>query len=171
MNMRLQMRLLILSMLIPAAAAAAPPETLEPLTAEDVPALLEPPAHGVRIIELWALYCAYCETNLRAVAELSAADAGVQAVTVNTDRNASAAAVLQRLRSAQATGVPARAYAGASVQRLNYLIDPRWGGEMPHTVVLHADGTRRSASGTLTAERLKALVEGPKEGPKEGPRP
>ncbi len=147
----------LLSLLISLPAAAA---ALEPLTAEDIPALLEPPARGVRIIELWALYCTYCETNLRAVAELSAADADVQAVTVNTDRNASDAAILGRLRSARAAGVPARAYAGASVQRLNYLIDPHWGGEMPHTVVVRADGTRHAASGTLTAERLKALAGG-----------
>lgn len=151
------MKALLFSWTVLAAAPtiAAP---LAPLTADEIPALVEPPARGVRVIELWALYCAYCETNLRAVAELGATDADVQAVTVNTDRNAPEAAVLKRLRSARATGVPARAYAGASVQRLNYLIDPRWGGELPYTVVIHADGTRRSASGTLSAERLKALL-------------
>ncbi len=150
--------ILLMSMLIALPAASAP---LVPLTAKDIPALVAPPAHGVRIIELWALYCTYCETNLSAVAELSAARPDVQAVTVNTDRNASEAAVLKRLQSAQATGLPALAYAGASSQQLNYLIDPHWGGEMPYTVVIHADGTRRSASGTLTAERLQALMAPP----------
>lgn len=123
--------ILSLSMLISLPAAAAP---LEPLTAGDITTLLEPPARGVRVIELWALYCTYCETNLRAVAELGATGEDVQAVTVNTDRNVPEEAILKRLRSARATGVPARAYAGTSVQRLNYLIDPHWGGELPYTV-------------------------------------
>lgn len=147
----------LLSMLMAMPAFSAP---LRPLSAQDVPALLAPPAQGVRIIELWALYCAYCETNLRAVAAMSAADANVQAVTVSTDPiGRSDNAIMKRLQSAQAADVPARAYADMSVQRLNYLIDPRWGGETPHTVVIHADGRRRSVSGTLSPAQWKTLLE------------
>ncbi|SHG79837.1 TlpA family protein disulfide reductase [Pollutimonas bauzanensis] len=147
--------LLLISLLMAFPAAAAP---LEPLAAGDVPALLKPPAHGVRVIALWALYCAYCEANLRELAALSASDPDVQAVTVSTDDIEQRDAIIKRLSSARAESIPARAYADESPQRLNYLIDPRWGGETPRTLVIRADGSRAAISGTLTAARLKALV-------------
>ena len=44
--------LLALVLLLPSIAMAG---SLQPLTATEVPALLKPPAHGERIIALWAL--------------------------------------------------------------------------------------------------------------------
>ncbi|TAM87592.1 MAG: hypothetical protein EPN41_07325 [Candidimonas sp.] len=92
-------------------------------------------------------------------AALSAGDPAIEAVTVSTDDiDDQRDAILKRLQSAQAAGVSARAYADASPQRLNYLIDPSWGGETPRTLVIRADGSRRAVSGTLTTAQLKALV-------------
>jgi iron complex outermembrane receptor protein len=147
--------ILLISLLFAFPAASAP---LEPLAARDVPALLKPPARGVRVIELWALYCVYCETNLRELAALSASRADIEAVTISTDNIGQGDAIVKRLRSAQAESVPARAYADTSPQRLNYLIDPHWGGETPYTLAIFADGSTRSTSGTLTAAQLEALV-------------
>lgn len=145
-----------LAMLLTVAPAfAAVPE---PLTAGDIPALLAPPAKGVRVIELWALDCAYCEANLGAVAALHRQRRDVIAVTVATDDIAHAEALQRRLTAAGAADVPARAYAGSSRERLDYLIDPHWGGETPRTLVIHANGSRRTVSGALTPERLRALL-------------
>lgn len=149
---------LAVSLLIAFTASAAP---LEPLTAQGVQRLLAPPARGVRVIELWALYCVYCETNLRELARLSASDPEVQAVTVSTDDISNARdAIVERLRSAHAAAVPALAYTEASPERLNYLIDPGWGGETPRTLVIGSDGSRRAVSGTLTYAQLRALATG-----------
>ena len=52
---------------------------------------------------------------------------------------------------------PARLYAEATPQRLNYLIDPEWGGETPRTLVIRADGTRVAISGELTPMQLKRI--------------
>jgi iron complex outermembrane receptor protein len=52
---------------------------------------------------------------------------------------------------------PARAYAAATPERINYLIDPGWGGETPRTLVIHADGTRAGISGALTPAQLRKL--------------
>jgi iron complex outermembrane receptor protein len=136
-------------------AFAAPPRAL---TATDVPALLRPPAHGVRIIALWALDCVYCEANLHALAALHAQHPDVEVITVATDNVARRDALEKRLRAAGAADLPARAYADASPERLDYLIDPHWGGETPRTLAIHADGRRRAFSGELTPQHLRDLL-------------
>jgi len=147
----------LISLLMAFPAVSAP---LEPLSAKDVPELLKPPAKGVRIVELWSLYCVYCEANLRELASLSGADADVHAVTINIDDIGQRNDIVRRLKSAGAESVPARAYAEASPQRMNFLIDPHWGGETPRTLIIRADGSRKAVSGTLTGAQLKALLKG-----------
>lgn len=48
--------LLAVPLMLPLAAQAGAPVALK---AEDVPGLLKPPAHGVRVLALWGLDCAY----------------------------------------------------------------------------------------------------------------
>jgi iron complex outermembrane receptor protein len=105
---------------------------------------VKPPAHGERIIALWVLDCAYCEPNLAALAKLQRAHPHrIELVTVATDDIASQrAAIEKRLAAMHMTGFPAPAYAAAAPERLNYLIDPDWGGETPRTLVIRADGSR-----------------------------
>jgi hypothetical protein len=55
------------------------------------------------------------------------------------------------------TTYPARAYAEASPERLNFLLDPNWGGETPRVLVIRADGSRQGISGELTAPQLQKL--------------
>jgi iron complex outermembrane receptor protein len=134
-------------------------DTLAPLTAADIPALVKPPAHGERIIALWALDCAYCEPNLAALAKLQRAHPHqIELVTVATDDIASQrSAVEKRLKAMHMTGYPARAYAAAAPERLNFLIDHDWGGETPRTLVIRADGSRTAISGELTPEQLRRI--------------
>lgn len=143
-------------LLAPVVATAG---SLEPLTAADVPALLAPPAHGERLIALWALDCAYCEPNLQALARLQRAHPqAIELVTVATDDMAHRQAIEKRLQAAGMTAWPARAYADATPERLDYLLDPNWGGETPRVLVIRADGSRGGYSGELTAEQLRALA-------------
>lgn len=148
-------RWLILAWLLPCLATAG---TLEPLRAADVPALLAPPAHGERLIALWALDCAYCEPTLQALGRVQQAQPDtVELVTVATDDISQAPAIKARLRSAHMDRWPARAYAGPQPARLNFLIDPNWGGETPRVLVIRADGTRQGYSGELSPAQLRAL--------------
>ncbi|MGN2242286.1 hypothetical protein ACFWZU_02115 [Frateuria sp. GZRR33] len=149
---------LVALLLLPGLATAG---SLKPLSATDVPALLAPPAHGERLIALWALDCAYCEPNLQALARLQQAHPkSIELVTVATDDMAHAKAIEKRLATAGMTAWPARAYADATPERLNYLLDPEWGGETPRVLVIRADGSRQGYSGELTEKQLQAL--GPK---------
>lgn len=149
--------LLALWLALPLCAHAATPT---PLTAGEVPALLQPPAHGVRILALWSLDCAYCEPNMQALARLQRAHPReIELVTVATDDVAAyAAAVAQRLHAAGLDALPARAYAAAAPERINYLIDPGWGGETPRTLAIRADGSRLGISGELGAAQLQKLL-------------
>jgi len=134
---------------------AAPPVAF---TSADVKALLAPPAKGVRIVALWALDCAYCEENLSALATWQRQHADVDLVFVATDAIGQRDALSARLKAAGLDSVPSRAYAEATPDRINYLIDPQWGGETPRTLVIRADGTRKAFSGALSAERISRLV-------------
>ncbi|WP_158752569.1 hypothetical protein [Dyella sp. S184] len=141
--------------MLPALASAG---SLEPLSATDVPTLLQPPAHGERIIALWALDCAYCEQNLQALATLQRAHPeAIELITVATDSIEQHDAIEARLRNARVEDYRARAYAEASPERINFLLDPNWGGELPRVLVIRADGSRLGFSGALTPAQLQKL--------------
>lgn len=152
-------RWLALALLLPSLAFAGP---LQPLAAADVPALLKPPAHGERLIALWALDCAYCEPNLQALATLQRRHPDdIELVTVATDDIHEQRATLQaHLAAMKMDTYPARAYAEATPDRINFLLDPNWGGETPRVLLIRADGTRRGISGELTAEQLAQVWPG-----------
>ena len=148
--------LLALALLCPLLASAA---SLQRLAAKDVPALLQPPAHGARLIAVWALDCAYCEPNLQALAALQRAHPrDLQLVTVSTDSIEQRAAIEARLRHAGMADYPARAYADATPERINFVLDPDWGGETPRVLLIRADGTRLGISGELTPRQLQKLL-------------
>lgn len=133
--------------------------TVAPLTAAEIPVLLKPPAHGERIIMLWALDCVYCEPNMQALAKLQQAHPrDIQFVTVATDNVRHAGqAVAARLNAAGMQEYPARAYATAATAQMNFLIDPNWGGETPRTLMIRADGSRFAVSGLLTRDQLRRI--------------
>jgi hypothetical protein len=148
--------LLILALLFPALAMAG---SLQPLAASNIATLLKPPAHGERIIALWALDCAYCEPNLEALAKLQRAHPrDLELVIVTTDSIERRQAIETRLQKMKMDGYPNRAYAEASPERLSFLLDPNWGGETPRVLVIRADGSRLGISGELTPAQLHKLL-------------
>jgi hypothetical protein len=148
--------LLVLALWWPALASAG---SLQPLTAAEVTALLQPPAHGTRLIAIWALDCAYCEPNLEALAALQRAHPhDIELLTVTTDNIDQRAAIEARLQKAHVANYPARAYAEASPERINFLLDPHWGGETPRVLLIRADGSRLGLSGALTPTQLQKLL-------------
>jgi iron complex outermembrane receptor protein len=148
--------LLVLCLLFPVLAIAGP---VQPLAASDVAMLLEPPAHGERIVAVWALDCAYCEPNLEALGKLQRDHPRkLELVIVTTDSIERRQAIDARLRQMKLDGYPNLAYAEASPERLNFLLDPDWGGETPRVMVIRADGSRLGISGELTAAQLRKIL-------------
>ncbi|MGS1013686.1 hypothetical protein ACVCL0_11170 [Rhodanobacter sp. UC4450_H17] len=146
---------LIVALLFPVLAMAG---TLQPLAAGDIAALLKPPTHGERIIALWALDCAYCEPNLEALAKLQRTHPrDIELVIVTTDSIERRRAIEARLQHMKVDGLPNRAYAEAMPERLNFLLDPTWGGETPRVLVIRADGSRLGISGELTPAQMRKI--------------
>jgi hypothetical protein len=152
-------RLLTILLLTVVATAFARGIAIEPLGPNDVAALLKPPVRGERIVMVWSLDCVYCEPNMRALAKLQRArPRHIQLVTVATDSIAQRARIAARLEAAGMQDFPARAYTEPSPARINFLIDPNWGGELPRTIVIRADGSRTAISGELTEKQLAQLA-------------
>jgi iron complex outermembrane receptor protein len=121
--------------------------------------LVKPPAHGERIIALWALDCAYCEGNLETLAALQRAHPDdIELVTVATDSYEQHDMLLMHLKMAHVENYPARAYADATPDRINFLLDPSWGGETPRVLVIRADGSRIGISGELGPANTRNLL-------------
>lgn len=140
---------------IAAPAFAAPPQ---PLASADVKALVAPPAKGIKVLALWSLDCAYCEENLTALRAYQRQHPDVELIYVATDPAYQREALEARLKRARVDDVSSRAYADATPDRLNFMIDPSWGGETPRTLVIHADGSRKAVSGALTPARIADLL-------------
>jgi iron complex outermembrane receptor protein len=152
-------RLLTILLLTVAATACANGITIEPLGPRDVAALLKPPARGERIVMVWSLDCVYCEPNMQALAKLQRAHPQrIELVTVATDSITQRARIADWLEAAGMKGYPARAYTEPSPARINFLIDPNWGGELPRTIVIRADGSRTAISGELTDKQLAQIA-------------
>lgn len=81
----------------------------------------------------------------------------VELILVVTDGPAMRDAAAARLEHMHMTDYPARLYAEPNPERINYLIDPDWGGETPRTLVIRADGTRVAISGELTPAQLRRI--------------
>lgn len=145
---------LAVALMLPMVATAAP---VTALNSSDVTAFVKPPAKGVRVLAFWALDCAYCESNLQALAALKHKHPELDVVTVATDSITQSTALAARLHAAGVDTLPAFAYADASPERLNFLIDPSWGGETPRTLVIRADGSRLGISGELTPAKLARI--------------
>ncbi|MEO5811790.1 MAG: hypothetical protein ABIU96_02655 [Rhodanobacter sp.] len=139
-------------------AASASSASVSVLRAQDIPTLVHAPAHGARLIAFWSLDCTYCEPNLQALAALQRAHPDdFELVFVATDSMEHRAAIAARLHQADVAMYPARAYAEATPDRLNFLLDPTWGGETPRVLMIRADGTRVGVSGELTPAQLNKL--------------
>jgi hypothetical protein len=145
--------------LLPLSARTSAAAQLRPLTAAGVPKLLRAPTKGKRVIALWALDCIWCEADLKALDALHRKHPDIQVVTVAIDDISQRKAILQRLQAANAAHLPALAYATATPQRLNYLIDPDWAGTTPHTLVIDAHGHMETLSGQLTEKQLGQLAQ------------
>lgn len=150
--------LLVLLLCGCACPVLAASDTLTPLNAADIPTLVKPPPHGERIIALWALDCAYCEPNLEALAKLQRTHPrDIELVIVTTDSIERRRAIEARLQHMKVDGLPNRAYAEAMPERLNFLLDPTWGGETPRVLVIRADGSRLGISGELTPAQMRKI--------------
>ena len=123
-------------------------QSLELLDTRQAATLLQ--GEAPRVIALWSLDCAYCEANLRKLDAL-ATERKVELVVVATDSPERRVEVEARLEALKLTHRSTWIYAEDTPERLNYRIDPQWGGELPRTLLLPSG---EAVSGALTEKQL-----------------
>ncbi|HYC02079.1 MAG TPA: TlpA family protein disulfide reductase [Azospirillaceae bacterium] len=106
-------------------------------------------AHAGRplAVHFWSLTCAPCLIELPRWAEFRRANPGVAVVFVSTDPPEDAERGAAVLAKAGLADIPSWGFADPFAEKLRFEIDPRWRGELPRTVLIAADGSRRSVSG------------------------
>jgi len=148
------------------------PVTLETIDAAGVAALAQNKTEKVRVINVWATWCAPCVQEFPALVALSRRlnNRDFEIVTLSIDDPKEQPKVLKFLEARHAA-TPNRTkrslqregratnnylYAGASTDALAQALDPAWTGPVPHTVILAPGGKvlyRRT--GQLDVEELK----------------
>lgn len=110
-------------------------------------------AHAGRptIVHLWSLTCAPCLAELPEWGKLR----GTDLVLVSTDPVEQGGRLSAVLSRAGLAGVESWAFADPYTEKLRFEIDRRWRGELPRTVLIGADGSSETVSGTMEPDRLR----------------
>lgn len=152
------MKRLLLALLLALGAAGAGAAELHPFTAESLPAIKARFAGRPFILTLWSLTCHHCAKELQLLGRLARADGGLPLVVVSTDTPADAPALRDALKRHGLDRVDTWVFADAVPERLRYVIDPAWHGELPRSYLFDAAHQREAHSGLLDEARLRAWL-------------
>ncbi|ABC38008.1 TlpA disulfide reductase family protein [Burkholderia thailandensis] len=145
---------------IVASSVAGASRLPQPLRASDVASLYASGSGAPLVVEVWSLDCGYCRENAAHLVEWQRRHPQVRIALVALDsldeRGQEIAGALMQMK------LPAtvRQYANAEPmpERLRAALDPAWRGELPRTLWIGADGTRRAKSGLLAPDVLDAWL-------------
>ncbi len=134
----------------------AEPVDLETITAEGVAKLAKNDSNRLRVINVWATWCAPCVAEFPGLVSLSRrlSNRDFELVTISMDdpkqqpqvkkflenQHVVPSARLKRLLVAEGRGALNFLYKDASTDALVKALDPEWPGPLPHTVVIAPGG-------------------------------
>lgn len=110
------------------------------------------------ILAIWSVTCTHCPTELKALGELRKANPKLEVVLVAADAPEVAdqsATLARRYGLGQAEQW---IFADPMPERLRYVIDPTWHGELPRTQFHDGRGGVETAAGVVPRERLVRWV-------------
>ncbi len=153
----------------------AEPVALETIDAAGVAALAKNSSHRLRLINVWATWCAPCVEEFPGFVALSRrlGNRDFELVTISMDdpkmqaqakkflerQHAVPSARLKRLLADEGRGATNFLYTGASADALIAALDPQWPGPLPHTVLIAPGGkVLWRHNGAVDAEVLKNEV-------------
>ena len=145
---------LLLTLLVSLPARAE----LQDFDQHTLPAIEKDLAGEPFLLLLWSVHCAPCIAELKALSDVINDPALPPVVMVATDPAGMAEEVDLVLADHGLDAVAGWRFADPLPERLRYVIDPDWYGELPRSYFYAADGTREAHSGRLTRERLLAWI-------------
>lgn len=141
-------------------AAWADLPSARPLAAGEWPALLGSLAGRRGIVHLWGVSCSICVAELPRWGAFMRAHIGERIVLLQAEA-ATLAQVGQAMQHAGLRSGQSWSVQGYPDERWQYAIDPRWGGELPHTLMLEADGRMSTFSGPADFRLLHDWLRSP----------
>jgi hypothetical protein len=143
--------------LIPSLGRSAASELL-PLELNGWPVLRQTLAGRRAIVHLWGLTCAPCIEELSRWAAFIERQPQARVVMIEVEP-ADPARIQAALRRAGVSGGRQYVVQGFPDERWRYAVDPRWGGELPRTLLLEAAGAMRAFSGTADFAALQRWLQ------------
>lgn len=112
------------------------------------------------VVHFWGVTCAPCMSELPKWGELATARSGVDIVFVAADPipieppNIDAAVARTGIAPAENW-----IFSDSFLERLRFEVSPRWGGELPYTVMIDANGQTDVTAGVMDIQRLRAWID------------
>lgn len=110
------------------------------------------------VLMLWSLHCAPCFAELEMLGAELARQPGLPVVLVSTDAPDAREDVLELLVDYGLENVPTWQFADDIPEKLRFIIDPAWYGELPRSYIYNATHERSSHSGMLSLAQLMAAL-------------
>jgi len=142
------------------AEKANEPVKLDSIDARGIADVVKNHSDKLRLINVWATWCGPCVAEFSDLVTLNHMyrDRGVQFVTITTDDMANRAKAYAFLQKKQASGLN-YIYAGDDKYKLMDVIDPKWKGALPYTLLVEPNGKIVYAhEGAIDFEELKKVI-------------
>lgn len=151
--MKRLLRLVFLAIALSTGVALA--GAAKPFTA-DTPAVLAQRFTGKPyLLAFWSVDCPHCQTELELFARLLRERPGLPLVLVAVDAPELAPAVSARLAELGLASADNWQFADARQERLRFVIDRRWRGELPRNYLFDASHRVQAASGALSEAAVR----------------
>ncbi|NLT69207.1 MAG: redoxin domain-containing protein [Verrucomicrobiaceae bacterium] len=155
----------------------ATPVEVETIDAAGVAALRKNGSKKVRLINVWATWCAPCVKEFPELVETSRkfGSRDFEFISISADdpsdpapvkafldkQNAGLSSRLKKSVEAEGRKTNSYLYSGADIDGLMKALDPEWPGAIPHTVLIDTDGTILwRHNGLVDGEQLRATILG-----------
>jgi thiol-disulfide isomerase/thioredoxin len=111
------------------------------------------------IVHLWGVTCAPCRVEMPEWGKLLAKKPAAPVVILHAERLPPDPNVVgDMLNDAGLAGADTWAFSETALSRLRYEIDPKWLGELPMTLLIDAEGNRRTIIGSADMAEVEAWI-------------